>query len=239
MGKQHNRRIFAGFYKQYDGKLVYVITVAKDADTNEPVVIYHYSNYSDNTEYLTMKKASFCEMVEIDGKYVDRFSRQTQMRISDWKIMKLQEDGFTGPKRKQFSQISPDEYTDRTYRTQSTYEEYAKDICENYDMDLRKYRLCMERKRYIGVSKEGFVFLKSDLSFIGSCLKTVLKEYNDFFNERYIQHKSIRKYAADHDMNRGSVEHLQRKFIKAFAIALKQRDDSDGKCRLNQKHSEE
>ena len=232
MKKQHNRRIFAGFYKRYDGQMVYVVTVAKDANTSEPMVIFHYVTYKEDTEYFTMTKTSFCEMVEIDGNYVDKFSRQTQMKISQWKIMGLQEDGFDGPKRKKHSVIPLDEYSAREYRTKQTYADYAKDLCEHYDMDLRKYKLCMEQKRYIGITKADFSILKEDLSYISSCLKTVLNEYSDYFQERYIQHKSIRKYAADHNMNRGSVEHLQRKFIIAFATALKQRDDSDGKNRL-------
>ena len=41
MGKQHNRRIFAGFYKRYDGKFIYVVAVVPDVDTGEQVVIFH------------------------------------------------------------------------------------------------------------------------------------------------------------------------------------------------------
>lgn len=33
MGKQHNRRVFAGFYKRYDGKYIYVVAAVPDADT--------------------------------------------------------------------------------------------------------------------------------------------------------------------------------------------------------------
>ena len=65
-------------------------------------------------------------------------------------------------------------------------------------------------------------------------MKTVLREYNQYFRERYYERKSIRKYAADHNLNRGSVEHIQRKFMSAFIAALKQRDEADGQCRLNQ-----
>ncbi len=31
MGKQHNRRVYAGYYKKYDNSLIYVIAVLKDA----------------------------------------------------------------------------------------------------------------------------------------------------------------------------------------------------------------
>lgn len=37
-------------------------------------------------------------------------------------------------------------------RCSRTYYEYAKDICENYRMDLRRYKLIRERKQYIGIS---------------------------------------------------------------------------------------
>ena len=233
MGKQHDRRIFAGFYKRYDGLLVYVVTVAKNANTEEPTVVFHHVNYAENTQYFTMSKQSFCEMVEIDGEYVDKFVRQTQMKITELKIEFLQNDGFEGPKRKKYTKILPDPYIVRFYRTEETYEDYAKDICDNYDSDLQKYKLCMEEKRYIGILKSDFPKLKEDLAYIGTCLKTVMKDYKEYFQERYIEHKSIRKYAADHNMNRGSVEYLQRKFITALANALRMRDESDGKCRLN------
>ena len=41
MGKQHNRRIFAGFYKRYDNKYIYVVAVVPDVDTGSQVVIFH------------------------------------------------------------------------------------------------------------------------------------------------------------------------------------------------------
>lgn len=234
MGKQRNRRIFAGLYKRYDGKYIYVIAVAKDAETNEAMVIFNYVTYTGPKEYLTMTKKSFCEMVEVNGKYVDKFSRQTQMRISAGEIELLREDGFDGPVRKKAAKVPPNEYDNRLYRRAYTYEEYAKDICNHYLLDVRKYNLCIEQKQYIGVeSKEEFAALKEDLTFIKSCFRTVLKEYSDYFKERYVEGKSIRKYAADHNLNRGSVEYIQRKFMSTLVQALKQRDEADKQCRLN------
>ena len=43
---------------------------------------------------------------------------------------------------------------------------------------------------------------------------------------------SIRKYAEAHQLNRGSVDYLQKKFFSALARLLKERDEADGKCRL-------
>lgn len=53
----------------------------------------------------------------------------------------------------------------------------------------------------------------------------------------YIKHRkvSVRKYAEAHNMNRGSVDHLNRKFIAELAAALKARDEADGVCRLHKR----
>ena len=42
-----DRRIYAGDYRRYDGKVIYVVTMAKDADTDEGVVIWTPNVYSD------------------------------------------------------------------------------------------------------------------------------------------------------------------------------------------------
>ena len=64
---------------------------------------------------------------------------------------------------------------------------------------------------------------------------TVLSDYIGYFDERFVQRLSIRKYAQAHDLNRGSVDHLQRKFFMALAQTLKERDDADGRSRLQTK----
>ena len=46
---------------------------------------------------------------------------------------------------------------------------------------------------------------------------------------------SIRKYAEEHEMNRGSADYINKKIISELAAALKARDDSDGVCRLSKK----
>ena len=78
-------------------------------------------------------------------------------------------------------------YESRSYRLSETYTDYAKDLCTNYKIDLRRYNLCVTQKRYIGVyGKHDFDILKEDLKFLNDCLKTVLKSYGAYFNERYI-----------------------------------------------------
>ncbi len=34
------KRIYAGYYKRYDGTVIYVVTTARDADTGEETVIW-------------------------------------------------------------------------------------------------------------------------------------------------------------------------------------------------------
>ena len=221
MGKQHNRRIFAGFYKRYDGKFIYVVAVVPDVDTGEQVVIFHEGIDACECKYYSMTKQSFCEMVEVDGEWVQN----------------LIDGGFSGPVRK--SKPKDEEmlaYESRSYRRAETYTDYAKDLCTNYKIDLRRYNLCVTQKRYIGVDgKQDFDILKEDLKFLNDCLKTVLKSYGTYFRERYVEGQSVRKYAEAHNMNRGSVDHLNRKFIAELAAALKARDDADGVCRLHKR----
>ena len=81
MGKQHNRRIFAGFYKRYDNKYIYVVAVVPDVDTGSQVVIFHEGIDACECKYYSMTKQSFCEMVEVDGEWVDKFVRQPQIKL--------------------------------------------------------------------------------------------------------------------------------------------------------------
>lgn len=237
MGKQHNRRIFAGFYKRYDNKYIYVVAVVPDVDTGGQVVIFHEGIDACECKYYSMTKQSFCEMVEVDGEWVDKFVRQPQIKITNTHIQNLNDGGFTGPVRKKKPKDEEElAYESRSFRRAETYIDYAKDLCKNYKTDLRRYDLCVTQKRYIGVwGKDEFNIFKEDLAFLNDCLKTVLKNYNVYFRERYIEGKSVRKYAEAHSMNRGSVDHLNRKFIAELAAALKARDDADGVCRLRKK----
>ena len=56
MGKQHNRRIFAGFYKRYDNKYIYVVAVVPDVDTGSQVVIFHEGIDWSNVNKVDRKK---------------------------------------------------------------------------------------------------------------------------------------------------------------------------------------
>ena len=45
------RRICAGYYRRYDGKTVYVISTATDADTGEETVIWITYPFADIPKY--------------------------------------------------------------------------------------------------------------------------------------------------------------------------------------------
>lgn len=121
----------------------------------------------------------------------------------------------------------------RRRRHACNYYDYAKDLCKHYRLDLRIHNLCMEEKRYIGVDgKDDFKNLKEDLLFLKSCRKTVLAGFGDYFKERFFEGKSIRQYTAEHEINRASVDYIQKEFFTTLAEALAERDKADGVSRL-------
>ena len=90
----------------------------------------------------------------------------------------------------------------------------------------------MKEKRFAAITRGDFAKLKEDLQFLDNAMKTVLSEYRDYFRERFVEGLSIRKYAEAHQLNRGSVDYLQKKFFSALAQLLKERDEAEGRCRL-------
>ena len=90
----------------------------------------------------------------------------------------------------------------------------------------------MKEKRFAAITRSDFAKLKEDLQFLDNALKTILSEYRDYFQERFVEGMSIRRYAEAHQLNRGSVDYLQKKFFSALAHLLKERDEAGGRCRL-------
>ena len=226
------RKIRAGYYRRYDGKVVYVISTATDADTGEETVIWTSYPFADVPRYCTSSKKSFCAFVKVDGERKAKYKRQINMKISAAAIERLEDEGFRGPVRKRHRRQLYEEYDSREYQQSLTYHAYAKELCENYTFDWNKYHLCVKEKRYAAITRSDFAKLKEDLQFLDNALKTILSEYRDYFRERFVDGLSIRKYAEAHQLNRGSVDYLQKKFFSALARLLKERDEADGKCRL-------
>ena len=209
-----------------------MISLATDADTGEETVIWTAYPFADVPKYFTSSKKSFCAFVEIDGERRAKYKRLTNMKISAAAIERLEDEGFRGPVRKRHRRQLDEEYDSREYQQSLTYHAYAKELCENYTFDWNKYHLCVKEKRYAAITRSDFAKLKEDLQFLDNAMKTILSEYRDYFRERFVDGLSIRKYAEAHQLNRGSVDYLQKKFFSALARLLKERDEADGKCRL-------
>ena len=171
----------------------------------------------------------------LSGTSPAKYVRQARREIDESTVREVYEDGFPEPKSKPFTYVD-DEYAERTIRCSRTYYEYAKDICENYRMDLQRYKLIRERKQYIGVSnREAYQAMCEDLAFAQQSLKTVLNDYADLFRKRFSEGPSIRRAADAMQQNRGVIERRQAALYRAFAQLLQQRDAADGVCRLMRK----
>ena len=207
-----DRRICSGYYRREDGKVVYVVSLATDADTGEETVIWTTYSFADVPRYCTSSKKSFCAFVKVNGERKAKYKRLVNMKVSDAAIERLEDEGFRGPVRKLHRRQLDEGYDSRAYQQASTYHAYAKDLCENYIFVRSKYRLCAKEKRFAAITRSDFAKLKEDLQFLDNALKTVLSEYQDYFRERFVEGLSIRKYAEPHQLNRDSVDYLQKKF---------------------------
>ena len=80
------RRICAGYYRRYDGKVVYVVSLATDTDTGEEAVIWTTYPLADVPKYYTSSKKSFCALVEVSGEKRVKYKRLMNMKISETAI---------------------------------------------------------------------------------------------------------------------------------------------------------
>ena len=167
-------------------KVVYVISLATDADTGEESVIWTTYPFAAVPRYYTSSKKSFCAFVEVNGERKAKYKRLVNMKISGEAVERLEEEGFRAPVRRRKSRQPDEAYDTRDYRQSPTYYAYAKDLCEHYNFDRNKCRLCVTEKRLAAITR----------------------------------------------INRGSVDYLQKKFFSALATLLKERDETEGTCRL-------
>lgn len=224
------KRVYAGYYQRYDGQIIYVVMVIKDADTGADMVIFQPFHLGALGEYEVMSKRSFCEIVTIKGKEVPKFKRRTQHPIQPGMDDYQREHGLRGPIR--YASADEKDVEVRHYRRCRSYLAYSKDIICHYGEDIRKYELCIRTKKYVGVLPTEFRFLKEDLKFLQDCTNTVLKEYETLLEDKFCRQLSVRKYAEMTGISRGSVDYMQKKFFLAFAEQLRIRDEADQKCRL-------
>lgn len=76
------RRIRTGYYWRYDGKVIYLVTVAEETETREETVILRFYSFSDAPRYYTMSKKSFCGFVEVNGERKARYRQILKMKIN-------------------------------------------------------------------------------------------------------------------------------------------------------------
>jgi len=116
-----DRRIYTWYYRRYDGKVIYVVAIAKDADTDEDVIIWTLNVYSDKRTYYTMSKRSFFDRIFIDGVRQPKFKRQTRMRVLDSVAESFEaESFFRSPRSKEeSSRISRNMGNNSLYRIYS------------------------------------------------------------------------------------------------------------------------
>ena len=194
-------QVTPGIYQRYDGMQTEVLYIARDIDTGVEMLVCRDGDYRVYT--ITMQ--SFLARVQWQGRFVTKY-----------RPVKSQEQ-VAGQTRRP--------------RQAEDYDAYAKDLCEYFAEDLRKYKLCVDQKQYF-IPKEDFFAIKEDVSFLNHCLRTVLSPYNALFKGRFVDGLSIRKYAALCGKNRGSVDYEQKKLFAALARELQLRDEVDGKHRL-------
>mgnify|MGYP000635814179 CR=1 FL=1 len=159
------------YYRRYDGKVVYVISLATDDDTGEEIVIWTAYPFVTVPRYYTSSKKSFCAFVEVDGERKAKYKRLLNMKISGEAIERLEEEGFRGPVRKRKNWQLDETYDSRDYQQSLTYYAYAKDLCEHYNFDRNKYRLCVKEKRFAAITKSDFAKLKEGPAVSGQRLE--------------------------------------------------------------------
>lgn len=191
-----------GPYLRYDGVTVEVLYLTKDIDTGMDMLVCRDAD----SRIYTITRQSFLARTEWQGRFATKYR----------------------PLNRADQESLPPE---RHPRQTSDYYSYAKDLCEYFAEDLRKYKLCMEQKQYF-IPKEDFAAIKEDMNFLNNCLRTVLSPYNALFKGRFVEELSIRKYAQLTGRNRGSIEYEQKKLFAALAQELRTRDETEGKNRL-------
>ncbi len=213
------KNIWNGYYMRYDGKLVCVVGTLERVDTGEQLVLCKY-NAPKQQHFYAIGKESFLSRIEIGGKEVPCYRRLSVSRaLSEEEAQRMFEKSGAFPpaqavKEKRSSLHTPS----------ATYAAYAKDLCESYLRDLRL-------SRAEGADEEARAAAEN-VRFLDGCMQGPLREYGGYFRERFVEGKSVRKYADAHGINRGSVDYLQKKFFAALAKCLAERDAAEGVYRL-------
>ena len=166
------RRIFAGYYKRYDGGLhFYVIRVVPDLVTGEDVILCRKDSFNDFS-YFVLTRQEFEIKVNCGGKKVNKYYRNIRQNpISDKALGHIKTDGFP-------TTIRRTDKEDKMHHTRMarTYEEYAKELLEWYKHDTEACMLTKKSGKVVGMaSAEDYPIVLEDVKFLNQCFKTSLK----------------------------------------------------------------
>ena len=215
------KNVLKGYYLRYDGRLVFVVDTVTNVDTGEQLVLCR-ANAPKAQHLYAVGKSSFLEETEVDGKPIPKYRHISRARTlsEEAAVAMYAADGAYPPETLVKGRKSS------RHRPADTYRAYAKDLSESYLRDAR-----IARGGTAAGHGEEYARAKENVLFLERCLEGDLKEYAGYFRERFIEGKSIRKYAAEHGINRGSVDHIQSKFFAALAACLEERDAAEHRCR--------
>ncbi len=229
--KAKQRRVIAGFYKQYDGKDIFVVGVFNNVSTDSRIVLCR-REYGEGG-YFAIDYSEFCSEIEFNGATVKMFTlNPNRSKLDIYDVNELIRQGYPPPVRYTKEYYLDDPFD--TFRvTCNTYYDYAKELCDGYKEDLRMYEIIKSGKTEMSFyNDEDTLRLIEDVEFTQEMFDTWLSEYKPFFEAHCINKQSIRSFAKEHNKNRGSIEHLKRKMLAAFANLLERRDKTDNKCRI-------
>ena len=217
MSKEKKPSLKRGKYESADGKKVFVLDVALNEATGEQMVLYYIDNGAQRLRVLPR---------ELFEKKYTVFKLMIRRREAKSYLFNDYDFKSSIPKPREF-------------RSQPSYLEYAKYIIANYAEDRRLLEMGKQQKKLVGLRLQDSVIISSDHEFLYDCLKNLLSEYKEFVTGCFFDGQSIREYAAAHNLNRGSVEYMRKKFFRDFAYLLEQRDKAEGRIRIRPNKDED
>jgi len=213
MAKEKKQSLKRGKYESADGKKVFVLDVALNEATGEETVLFYIDNGAQRLRVLSR------EMFE--NKYTV-FKLRVPRREAKSYLFTYDDFKSSVPKPREF-------------KPQPSYLDYAKYIIANYAADRRLLDMGKRQKKLVGLRLQDAVMISADHDFLHDCLSNLLSEYKDFVKGCFFDGQSIREYAAAHNLNRGSVEYLRKKFFRDFAYLLERRDKTEDIVRIRRK----
>lgn len=189
--ERKGEKVKPGIYRVYNGSPVEVIMMVPEPETGKEFVICKKWRFVRNKDYFVVSKEKFYS--EVEDKYgqkhqLYRYDDSYEEQLSN--LEDIEEDGFNVRERiirmeKKAHRFDDTYLKSRRLRSSPSYTEYAKDILLHKTKDEARVRLCRSEKKYVGIKKEDYNILVSDLKFLDICLKGPLAPFADFINERF------------------------------------------------------